>query len=112
LGHRVQANEVAILGIDPEGHFHLVFISYSDDAQAGNGADIGVKHFNCGTLLEGLCRELPAADPQALARQLQLLMEGVLVMAFLRRNPQAARDARQAATKLLADEKPVAAEAR
>jgi hypothetical protein len=67
---------------------------------------------SCGSLLEGLCRDLPAADPQALARQLQLLLEGVLVMAFLRRNPQAARDARQAAEKLVAAENLAAAEAR
>jgi AcrR family transcriptional regulator len=67
---------------------------------------------NCGTLLEGLCRELPAADPQALARQLQLLLEGVLVMAFLQRNPQAATDAREAAAKLLAAENLQAAETR
>jgi AcrR family transcriptional regulator len=67
---------------------------------------------SCGTLLEGLCRDLPAADPQAMARQLQLLLEGVLVMAFLQRNPQAARDARQAAEKLLMAEKLVATEVR
>ncbi|MCT0199581.1 TetR/AcrR family transcriptional regulator [Synechococcus sp. CS-1325] len=56
---------------------------------------------SCGTLLEALCRDLPATDPQALARQLQLLMEGVLVLAFLQRNSQAANDARLAAEMLL-----------
>jgi AcrR family transcriptional regulator len=84
---------------------------YPDPQDLPRQAAVAFKE-SCGTLLEGLCRELPAADPEALARQLQLLMEGVLVMAFLRRNPQAATDAREAATKLLAAEKLVAAKGR
>ncbi len=56
----------------------------------------------CLRLLEGLCREVGADDPEGLARQLQLLLEGTLVMAFLQRNPQAASDARRAAETLLA----------
>lgn len=55
----------------------------------------------CRTLLEGLCRDLDAGDPEGLARQLQLLLEGTLVMAFLQRNPQAAGDAHRAAEALL-----------
>jgi len=84
---------------------------YPDPQDLPRQAAVAFKE-SCGTLLEGLCRDLPAADPEALARQLQLLMEGVLVMAFLQRNPQAARDARQAAEKLLAAEKLVAAKGR
>ncbi|MCT0207197.1 TetR/AcrR family transcriptional regulator [Synechococcus sp. CS-1332] len=57
---------------------------------------------SCRQLLEGLCRDLAVADPEALARQLHLLLEGTLVMAFLQRNPQAASDARRAAETLLA----------
>ncbi len=56
----------------------------------------------CRTLLEGLCRDVSSDDPEGLARQLQLLLEGALVMAFLQRNPQAAGDARWAAEALLA----------
>ncbi len=56
----------------------------------------------CRRLLEGLCRDVSSDDPEGLARQLQLLLEGTLVMAFLQRNPQAAGDARQAAEALLA----------
>jgi AcrR family transcriptional regulator len=55
----------------------------------------------CRQRLEGLCRELKAADPEGLARQLQLLFEGALVVAFLQRDPQAASDARRAAEALL-----------
>jgi AcrR family transcriptional regulator len=84
---------------------------YPDPQDLPRQAAVAFKE-SCGTLLEGLCREFPAADPQALARQLQLLMEGVLVMAFLRRNPQAARDARQAAETLLAAENLAAAAVR
>lgn len=56
----------------------------------------------CLRLLEGLCRDAGAADPEGFARQLQLLFEGTLVMAFLQRNPLAASDARRAAETLLA----------
>jgi AcrR family transcriptional regulator len=52
--------------------------------------------------LEGLCRDLTVADPGGLARQLQLLFEGALVVAFLQRTPLAATDARRAAEALLA----------
>jgi len=55
----------------------------------------------CLRLLEGLCREVGADDPEGLARQLQLLLEGTLVMAFLQRKPEAASDARRAAEVLL-----------
>ncbi len=56
---------------------------------------------DCHQLLERLCRDAGAADPDGLARQLQLLLEGALVMAFLQRHPQAAGDARRAAALLL-----------
>jgi AcrR family transcriptional regulator len=56
----------------------------------------------CRDLLEGLCRDLAVADPEGLARQLQLLFEGALVVAFLQRTPLAAADARRAAEALLA----------
>ena len=56
----------------------------------------------CRDLLEGLCRDLAVADPEGLARQLQLLFEGALVVAFLQRTPMAGGDARRAAEALLA----------
>ncbi len=56
----------------------------------------------CRHLLEGLCRDLAVDDPEGLARQLQLLFEGALVVAFLQRTPLAAADARRAAEALLA----------
>ena len=63
-------------------------------------AALGFKE-RCRRLLEGLCRDVGAGDPEGLARQLQLLFEGALMMAFLQRNPQAASDARQAVVTLL-----------
>jgi AcrR family transcriptional regulator len=56
----------------------------------------------CRELLEGLCGELGINDPARLARQLHLLMEGALVIAFLERDPRAATDARDAAEILIA----------
>ncbi len=56
----------------------------------------------CRDLLEGLCRDLAVADPEGLARQLQLLFEGALVVAFLQRTPLAGADARRAAEALVA----------
>ncbi len=83
---------------------------YPDPQDLPRQAAVAFKK-SCGTLLERLCRELPAADPQALARQLQLLMEGVLVLAFLQRNSQAAIDARLATETLLVAETEATAEA-
>jgi len=56
----------------------------------------------CRELLEGLCGELGINDPARLARQLQLLMEGALVLAFLERDPSSATDAHDAAEILIA----------
>jgi len=56
----------------------------------------------CRELLEGLCGEIGINDPARLARQLHLLMEGALVLAFLERDPRAATDAREAAEILIA----------
>jgi AcrR family transcriptional regulator len=56
----------------------------------------------CRDLLEGLCRDLAVADPEGLARQLQLLFEGALVLTFLQRSALAGDDARRAAEALLA----------
>ena len=56
----------------------------------------------CRELLEGLCGELGINDPARLARQLHLLMEGALVLAFLERDPTSATDARDAAEILIA----------
>jgi AcrR family transcriptional regulator len=56
----------------------------------------------CRDLLEGLCCDLTVADPEGLARQLQLLFEGALVVAFVQRTPLAGGDARRAAEALLA----------
>jgi hypothetical protein len=44
----------------------------------------------CRKLLEQQCLELGIADPVRLARQLHLLLEGALVLAFLERDPRAA----------------------
>ena len=56
----------------------------------------------CRELLEGQCRELGIAEPQRLARQLHLLLEGAPVLSFLKRDPQAGTHARDAAAVLLA----------
>ena len=55
----------------------------------------------CRQLLESLCQELGGRDPECLARQVHLLLEGALVMAFLERDPRASIDAREAAGVLL-----------
>ncbi|SBO43368.1 TetR/AcrR family transcriptional regulator [Cyanobium sp. NIES-981] len=57
----------------------------------------------CGALLEQLCRALPLPGPEAaaLARQLQLLLEGAIVLADLQRQPGPAISARAAAATLL-----------
>ncbi len=60
----------------------------------------------CRDRLEELCRDLAVADPEGLARQLQLLFEGALVVAFLQRTPLAGADARRAAEALLASAPP------
>jgi AcrR family transcriptional regulator len=56
----------------------------------------------CRELLEELCGDLGVNDPSRLARQLHLLMEGALVLAFVEREPRAATDARDAAEILIA----------
>jgi AcrR family transcriptional regulator len=53
-------------------------------------------------LLVGLCRGLKVRRPDALARQLALLMEGAMVLAFIQTRPEAARDAKAAAATLIA----------
>jgi AcrR family transcriptional regulator len=53
-------------------------------------------------LLAGLCRALKIRRPDALARQLALLMEGAMVLAFIQARPEAARDAKAAAATLIA----------
>ncbi len=74
---------------------------YPAEADLPRRAALAFKE-GCSTLLVGLCRDVGADNPEGLARQLQLLLEGTLVMAFLQRNPQAAGDARRAAETLLA----------
>ncbi len=56
----------------------------------------------CRELLEALCGGLGVNEPARLGRQLHLLMEGALVIAFLERDPRAATDARDAAEILIA----------
>ncbi|MFY8150288.1 MAG: TetR/AcrR family transcriptional regulator [Prochlorococcaceae cyanobacterium] len=55
----------------------------------------------CRQLLESLCGELGCPDPLALARQLELLVEGAASVGFLRREPAAATAAAQAAAVLI-----------
>ncbi len=55
----------------------------------------------CGRLLGELCLELGVADPDALARQLALLIEGAAVLAFIHRRADAALDAQTAARALI-----------
>lgn len=47
------------------------------------------------------CAALDAPDPDGLAAQLMLLYDGAIVTAIIRHDPQAARDARDAASVLL-----------
>ncbi len=91
-------------GVRSPGFHGCLFIKaaseYPDPEDLPRQAAVAFKQ-ECGTLLAGLCRDLPVADADGLARQLQLLFEGTLVMAFLQRSPQAADDARDAAATLL-----------
>ncbi len=48
------------------------------------------------------CAALDVPDPDGLAAQLMLLYDGAIVTAIIRRDPQAARDARAAASVLIA----------
>ncbi len=52
--------------------------------------------------LARLARSEGAAEPEALARELLLLVEGAIVTASIQRDPRAADDARSAAAKLIA----------
>jgi AcrR family transcriptional regulator len=76
---------------------------YPDPGDLPRRAAVAFKQ-SCRELLEGLCREAGAADPQRLAGELHLLLEGALVLAFLQRDPRAAADARRAAALLLEGE--------
>lgn len=60
----------------------------------------------CRQLLERLCADLGGPDPLALARQLELLIEGAAAVGFLRRDPAAAAAATQAAAVLIAAAQP------
>ncbi len=54
------------------------------------------------SLLEGVTREAGARDPAALAEQLQLLIDGAIVQAQICGGGEAARQAKQAASVLIA----------
>lgn len=88
----------------PEFHGCLFIKAASEYPEPGDRPRQEAEAFKagCRELLEGLCRELGVADPLGLARQLHLLLEGALVICFLERDPQAARDAQAAAAVLLA----------
>ena len=73
---------------------------YPDPGDLPRQAAVAFKQ-SCRALLEGLCQAAGAADPRRLAGELQLLLEGALVLAFLQRDPQAAIDAHRAAAMLL-----------
>ena len=87
----------------PDFHGCLFIKAASEYPEPGDRPRQAAEAFKagCRELLEGLCRDLDIADPLRLARQLHLLLEGVLVIAFLERHPQSARDARDAAESLL-----------
>lgn len=53
------------------------------------------------TYLLDLARQAGVADPDTLAAHMALLMEGAIVLALLRSDPSPAREARQAAERLL-----------
>lgn len=53
-------------------------------------------------LVRGLCRQLQVKEPEALGRQLAILMEGAMVVAQMHGRPEAAQDAKAAATTLIA----------
>lgn len=53
-------------------------------------------------LLIELSRQLKVRDPEGLGRQLALLMEGAIVLAFIQVRPECAREAKTAAETLIA----------
>jgi AcrR family transcriptional regulator len=52
--------------------------------------------------LERLARSQGAAEPEALARELLLLVDGAIVTASIQRDPRVADDAREAAARVIA----------
>jgi AcrR family transcriptional regulator len=55
-------------------------------------------------IIRGLCAEAGARNPEAMAEQLVLLMEGAIVTAQVSRRPEAARTARRTAELVLKSE--------
>ena len=88
----------------PNFHGCLFIKAAGESPEAGDRPRQVAEAFKagCRELLEGLCSELGINDPARLARQLQLLMEGALVLASLERDPSSASDAHDAAEILIA----------
>jgi AcrR family transcriptional regulator len=94
----------AVRGSDFHGCLFIKAASeYPDPEDLPRQAAVRFKE-NCRALLADLCHQAGVAEPERLAGELQLLMEGALVLAFLQRDPQAASDARRAAALLMAGE--------
>ncbi|EDY38297.1 transcriptional regulator, TetR family [Cyanobium sp. PCC 7001] len=79
---------------------------YPDDDDLPRRAATAFKD-RCRELLEQLCADLGGPDPLALARQLELLIEGAAAVGFLRRDPTAASSAARAAAVLIDAARPV-----
>ena len=87
---------------DPEYH-GCAFVRASAEAHYGDAVDHAATTYRAwvrGTFTE-LATEAGAADPEALARQLQLLYDGAGLSARMDRDPSAATTARAAAAALL-----------
>ena len=87
---------------DP-GFHGCAFVNASAESPAGSAAEEATTEYRTWvrSLLTDLARDAGASDPAELARQLQLLYDGVNISARMDRDPSAATVARAAAVTLL-----------
>jgi AcrR family transcriptional regulator len=84
--------------------FHgCAFVNASAESPAGSGAEAATTEYRTWmrNVLTDLARDAGASDPAELARQFQLLYDGVNISARMDRDPSAAATARAAAVTLL-----------
>jgi AcrR family transcriptional regulator len=79
------------------------FVNASTEARPGSGAEQATRSFRdwLRSVFVELATEAGAADPQELARDLQLLYDGAGIAVRIDHDPDAAKSARRAAERLL-----------
>jgi len=95
-------------GTAAEGYRGCIFVNAAADLpEASHPARLVASDHKHKLLdhIAGLCQRLGARQPDLLARQLKLLLEGVIATALVDPGPHHAHDARAAAQSLIAQEK-------